>query len=394
VQSRAAKQTTVLFLLALLALTLAACDKSNAGGNGASGDPNSVAASVNGKNIPLSEVEKLISAQMQGQQAQLTQLQLAQARLQVLDGLIQKEVLFQRAEREKLLPSEEEITQAIQQQKQQSGMTEEAYQKQLKDQGMTEATLREEMRKQVAIQKLQDKYNSKIAINDKEVEDYYNNNKEQFVQTRGVALSMIVTDQADNGAQDDAKTEVDAKLKIDQIAQQLKSGADFATVARARSEDRSNARGGDLGFATEDDLKQNGFPPELIAQFFGPMQVGNVTAPVKFADGRWYIFKLADKRLQNENLTLDSPGVRQKITQAMTNQRKEILNAALLVDAMTEAKIVNNLARNILNSPSNLGGMRPAANAGGSPAANASPAASGSPAAANANTAASPAASK
>jgi len=46
---------------------------------------------------------------------------LAQARLQVLGNLIQREVLFQRAEREKLLPTEDEITGVINQQKTQSG---------------------------------------------------------------------------------------------------------------------------------------------------------------------------------------------------------------------------------------------------------------------------------
>ena len=84
---------------------------------------------------------------------------------------------------------------------------------------------------------------------------------------------------------------------------------------------------------------------------------------------QWYVFKLAEKRLQTENLTLESPGVRQQITQALTNQRKEILNAALLEVAMNEAKIVNNLAANMLDNPSNLG-LRPA-----SPGAAASPAA-------------------
>jgi parvulin-like peptidyl-prolyl isomerase len=185
---------------------------------------------------------------------------------------------------------------------------------------------------------------------------------------------MVVVDPADNsaqGLQNDAKSEAEAKLKIDNISQQLKGGADFATVARAKSEDvNSIARGGDIGFATEDDLKQNGFPPELISRFFGPMQAGDTTEPIRFNSGKWYIFKLEEKRLSTENLTLESPGVRQQITQALIKQRTDILNAALLEVAMNEAKIINNLASNMLNNPSNLG-LRPA-----SPGALASPSAS------------------
>ena len=343
----------------LLAFVLSGC------GSGASGENDStVAATVNGHSILLKEVERGVNQQAGGKQAQLSQLELAQARLQVLSNLIQRQVLFQRAEREKLLPTEDEIDGAINTQKQQSGMTSEDFEKSLKSQNLSMETLREEARKDLAISKLQDKYSGKISINDKEVEDFYANNRQQFVNARGVALAMIMVDPSDNtpqGIANDAKNETDAKLKIDNIYQQLQGKADFATVARAKSEDINTvARGGDIGFATEEDLKNNGFPTELVGSLFGSMQVGDYTQPVRFPSGKWYIFKLADKRLQTENLTLESPGVRQQITQGLTNQRKQILNAALLEVAINEAKIVNNLAANMLNNPGNLG-LRPAA---------------------------------
>jgi peptidyl-prolyl cis-trans isomerase SurA len=339
-----------------------------------------VAATVNGRSIMLSEVDRIISQQTGGQQAQLSPLELAAARLQVLDGLIQQEVLFQRAEKEGLLPTEDEITQAINSEKIQRNMTEEEFQRMLRESGQTEQALRETVRKQLAIQKLQDKVIGKIAISDKEVEDFYNNNKQQFVNARGVGLANIVVDPQDNGYQDDAKNEAEAKLKIDEIYQRLKTGnADFATVARARSEDPSNVRGGDIGFATEEQLRQAGFPQDLINKFFNSMQVGDITPPIKFPNGRWYIFKLTDKRLQTENLTLDSPGVRDQIKNALINQRRSLLNAALLEVAMNEAKIVNYLARNMLNSPNNLSGVRPAPAATAQPTASPAPTGSASP---------------
>jgi parvulin-like peptidyl-prolyl isomerase len=362
-----------LTIFALAGLMLNGCNS----GIGSEGRDSTVAATVNGKNIMLAEVERAISQQSSGKQANLSPLELAQARLQVLESLIQREVLFQRADREKLLPTEEQITSAINQQKQQSGMTDEDFQKSLAQQNISMETLREEARKDVAIKNLQEKYSGKISINDKEVEDFYNNNRQQFVSARGVALAVIIVDPADNSAQgiaqSDAKNDSEAKLKIDNIYQQLKSGADFATVARSKSEDpNSVARGGDIGFFSEDQLKQAGFPKDLTDQFMGSMQVGSFTEP-KQVNGKWYIFKLEEKRLQTENLTLESPGVRQQITQALGNQRKDILNAALLSVAMYEAKIVNNLAANMLTNPGNLG-LRPA-----SPGAVSSPAATSPP---------------
>lgn len=332
-------------------------------GGGAATSDNQVAATVNGRNIMMQEVERSVNRQSNGNPAALSQLALAGARLSVLDSLIKREVLFQRAEREKVLPTEAQIDGAIAQQKEQTGMTQEDFEKSLKAQNMSIETLREEARKDLAINALQDKYSGKITINDREVEDFYNGNRDRFKNERGVALSMIVVDPADNSSGgigiDDAKNEADAKLKIDSIYQQLQGKADFATVARAKSEDAQSLRsGGDIGFVSEQDLKNSTFPPDLVSNFLGSMQVGDYTQPTFFG-GKWYIFKLAEKRTQTENLTLESPGVRQQITQVLTNQRKQILNAALLEVAINDARIVNNLAANMLNNPGNLG-LRPA----------------------------------
>ena len=352
-----AKVIAVTCLVATLGLVLNGCTST-----GTEAKDNMVAATVNGRNIMLNEVERGVSQQTNGNPSSLNQLQMAQARLAVLDTLIKREVMFQRAEKEKLLPTESQIDGAIAAQKQNSGMTAEDFDKSLKAQNMSMETLREEARKSLAISALQDKYNGKIDISDREVEEYYNANRQDFKNERGVSLSMIMVDPTDNSASgitDDAKNEADAKLKIDNIYQQLQGKTDFATVARARSEDINSLRaGGDIGFATEDDLKRNNFPPELISSFFGSMQVGDYTQPTHF-NGKWYIFKLAEKRLTTENLTLESPGLRQQIAQALTNQRKQILNEALMETAMNDAKIVNHLAMNMINNPSNLG-LRPA----------------------------------
>jgi parvulin-like peptidyl-prolyl isomerase len=372
---RISKRVILLMVGGAIAFALPACSSSG-------GSPDStVAATVNGKKVMLSEIERLINQQAQGKQSQLSAHDLAQARMQVLESLIQREVLYQRAEQEKLLPTEEQITSSINEQKQQGGMTDEEFARKLKEQNLTQEALREEAKKDLAIKALQDKYSGKITISDREVEDYYNNNRQQFVNARGVGLAVIIVDPADNSAQgitNDAKGDADAKTKIDSVYQQLKSGtADFATVARTKSEDaQSLLRGGDIGFFTEDGLKQAGLPKELSDQFMGPMQVGSFTEP-KQVNNRWYIFKLQEKRLQTENLTLESPNVRQQIAVELNKQRKEILNEALVEVATSEAKIVNSLAADMLNNPSNLG-LRPASSQGTQPASSPSTAAASS----------------
>lgn len=396
---RAAKQISLFVLVASLAVVLVACNRNASGGDNKG---SAAAASVNDKKIMLTEVDKILEQQAKSQQVQfsdMSQLELAAGRLQVLDELIRREVLFQRAEKETLLPKDDEVAQVISEQKQQLG-TQEAFQNALKQSGQTEEGMRDIARRQLAIQKLLDRTASKIEPpTDKEVEDFYNNNRQRYVSARGVGLAAIIVDPADNGATNDAKGDTEAKNKIDIIYQQLKSGGDFASVAREKSEDpQSVLRGGDIGFFSEDELKKSGFPPELTAQFFGGMQVGNYTAPIQ-SSGRWTIFKLTERRLQSENLTLDNPDVRKDATETILNQRKQILNAAMLEVAIREAKITNNLAQDMLNSSTSLsslrpaGGSRPATTPGVNPtAATSTPAASpatgaASPAASNANAA-------
>lgn len=369
---------------------LAACER-GAGGKGGPTD-NASAATVNGKAIPLKEVDKAISLQVNGQLDKLPPLELANARIQALQSLIQAEALFQRAEKEKLLPTDDEVTQAINTRKRQANMTEEEWQRRLKESGEDEQSLREKARRELAIQKLVEKTVGNISIRDGEVEAYYNNNKERFVSPRGVGLSAIIVDPRDSAGQykNDAKSEQEAKTKIESIYATLKGGAvDFADVARDQSEDPSIVRSGDLGFATEEQLRQNRFPSDLIGNFFGGMTVGQVTQPVRLEDGRFYIFKLTDRRLQSENQTLESPGVRDSIKELLIQQRQKILTDALGVVAMNEAKIENSLAQSMLNDPNMLGGMQPASGVGtaATPATASTPASTATPAASPAATA-------
>lgn len=401
---RVKKQIAVFSALVLVAVASAACNKDGGGGTGAAKGDAAVAASVNGKPITLKEVDFIIRQQMGEQFSQLSPTQLATARIQALDSLVQQEVLFQRAETEKLLPTDDEVTRAINSQKTQNRMTEEEYQRMLKESGQTEQSIRDLARKQLAIQKLVDKTVGTITIKDNEVVDYYNNNKTRFVTPRGVALSAIVADPNDSGGvfQDDAKNDFEAQNKINEVHAQLERREDFATVARKRSEDQSALRSGDIGFFAEEQLRQLRVPQELVAGFFGAMPVGNYTKPVRLDDGRYYIFKLTDRRLTTENQTLDTPGVRDQIKEFLISERQRIMGEALRIVAMNEAKIANNLAGDVLKDPSMLGGMapaQPAATTAASPAAASTPAAStpsaaASPAAAStANTAAAPGAS-
>ncbi len=348
--------------LAIAILVISGCD-----GNGPAPNPNGVvepnetAATVNGKPIRMEEVERAIKQQAQGQEAKLSQLEITQARLQVLDGLIQNEVLFQKAETEGTVPTDEEVAAEVNKRKTESRLSQEEFDKQMKAAGFDEASFRDSVKKGLAAQKLIDKITGKIEPpKDSEIEAFYNGNREAFVRKRGVKLAAIVVDPTDSGEGDTTKNEADAAMRVKEIQQQLESGggANFAQIAAEKSEDPSRFQGGELGYFSEDELKQNF--PQLASGFMDPkFTVGGITPPLNIG-GKLYIFKVQERNEKEENLTLESPGVRQQITESLINARKQLLSASYAAMAMNEAKIENYLAKKVIENPNELSGARPA----------------------------------
>ena len=366
--------------LFVLAIGLTACGggKSTSGSTG--GDD--VAAEVNGVSIPVKDVDRVITQQYRGQENQLSQLALAAYRLQALDNLVTQEVLYQRARKENIIPGDDEIKQYIQRYKQENGYTEEAFANDLKQTNQTEDQFKENVKKQLAIQKLYEKIESQLKVQDREVADVYNANPQQFTIQPGVQISDIIIDPADNGMKFDVQGEAAAEQRIREIQTRLKNGSDFATIARQLSEHNSSAQSGDLGFLRKDQFanipQMMGLPGSLGDRFMA-MKEGDITEPIKDQAGRWHIFKLTGKQTETRDRTLEDPNVRKEISDAILAQRKQVVDASLQARAREEAKIVNFLAQRMLDNPNSFGVLRPVPAA--TTASSAQPAASPSPSA-------------
>ncbi len=351
---------TTIAAFGLNACTPTANNPTAPGGSG--GDPNTIAASVNGKAIKLEEVERVIKQQGQGQEAKLSPLELAKARLQVVEGLVQQEVMFQKAEKEGTVPSEEDVTAEFNKQRTASGLSQEAFDKQMKEAGVTDVALRDTIKRGLAIQKLTDKITGKIEPpKDSEIEAFYTGNPEAFVKKKGVKLAAIIIDPSDSGEGDTTKNEQEAVLRANEILGQIRQGIDFATIAREKSEDQSRLQGGDLGYASEDELKQS-FSPQTAAVLMDPKIPIGQTVNAQ-SQGKYFILKIQERSDKDENLTLESPGMRQKVTDSLITARKELLAASYQTMAMNEAKIENFLAKKVVDNPNELSGARPAGSA-------------------------------
>jgi peptidyl-prolyl cis-trans isomerase SurA len=317
-----------------------------------------VAARVNDATIQISEVARLIDQQLrrrveQGSPAP-TPAELAMARLQVLDGLITQEALYQWAQHQGVTLTDDEVTQSIQKVKQDRGLTEEGFARMLAEGGQTEQRFREDMRRQLAIQKLYDReVTPRITITDREIEEFYAANRARFVERRGFLLSQIMVSSEVNNVPQDAVGAEAAERKIREIDDQLKTGADFATVAASRSEDPlTGPQGGGPAFVPENSPD---LPPAFIKRL-ASMREGEFTEPIRAGD-RWYIFKLDSRVVRDREMTLDE--VRPQIVEELRKQREEVLRTAVTQIALGEARVKNFMAHRVLENPTNFGDVRP-----------------------------------
>lgn len=368
-------------MLAAVAGVFSACGGPASGPTNGT-DPNETAATVNGKAIKMEEVERGVKQQAQGQEGRLSQLELAAARLQVLQSLIEQEVMFQKAEKEGTVPTDEEVTGEFNKRKTASGLSQERFEEEMKKIGETEATARLSIRKGLAIQKLQEKITGKVdAPKENEITQFYNSNPDAFKNKRGAQLAAIVIDPSDSGPADTTKDDLSAQTKAREVGMRVMQGADFATVAREASEDpNSRLQGGDWRYFTEAEMNQ-AFGQEFTTAVMTQMQNGQIFRQLIPFEGRYLIIKLQRKQEKDEDQTLESPGVRQQITEYLTNARKQLLAASYQAISLAEAKIENHLASRVVNNPNDLSGARPAAPAN----ANTGNAAANSPAATNSN---------
>ena len=338
--------SVVFFALMLLTSCKSASDKSGL----------EVAAKVGSREITLKQVDSTIKQQLDanGGNASMSPAELVAARLSVLDNLIQEEALFQKAQKENLVPDDGKVNQEVQKRKQDAQVTEDQYQAQIKQAGFTEEEVRDKIRRELAINALRERERTRInAPTDAEIEKHYNDHKAEFVAERGADISMIAVLPANNGG------DAGAEQKIRGVYEQLRGNSDFATVAAQKSEDQASAlRGGRLGFASEAGLRQTfSSRPDIPAKLM-TLNEGQYTEPIKDnLSGAWYIFKLNRKQEQPQNLTLND--VRADIINTITQQRQQVLLNALVLVTLSETTTKNYLAERIIQNPQAIVEMRP-----------------------------------
>lgn len=313
--------------------------------------PANVAATVNGRAITYADLEKQYQSQFATPNEKESDDQIQIQRLEVLRTLIDGEVMLQRAEKQGLMATDADVEAKYNELK--APYTQEEFQKQLNSRKITAEDLKAQLRRDLSVNKLFNKeITSQISITDKDISDFYNDNKASFnlaepqVHMAQILVTPTIDPNVRNLKNDKAQDDDQAKKKIDSLYNRLRQGEDFAMLAQNYSEDsNSSQNGGDLGFIPESALEKANVDLRKAVMALRP---GEITGVLHTAEG-YRILKVISREPAGQR-DLTDPKVQQTIRQTLINRKDQLLKAAYYEVARNEAKVVNYFAMRIVGS--------------------------------------------
>ncbi len=205
-------------------------------------------------------------------------------RRQMLDGMISEKLLLAQSILDSVVVSEDEVTQALDQQL--DGIVRQLGSQQRVEQyyGMPLSRIRrefrEDMRKQLLVQRLRQTREQAIQVTRRETEEFYESYKDSLprVPEEFQVNNIFVLPKPDSAIEQ--KTRQTLRSVLDSI----RAGGDFADFAKRYSQDGTAESGGDLGTA-----KRGTFVPEFEAAVFALPEKG-ISDIVKTEFGLHLIF--------------------------------------------------------------------------------------------------------
>ena len=206
--------------------------------------PNDTIVKVNGTIITRAEMDramKVLSAQNQmGQPNPASK----SAQDTVIEQLISAELLFQAGTKLGVADLDKQVADKAALGKAKF-KTDAEYENALKSAGLTPKTLEELLRKDIVINNLVVKEIApKVTVSDADAKKFYDENIDKFKQPEQIKASHILCKVEPKASAEDKKK---AREKAAALLKEVKSGKDFAELAKTNSDCPSSKQGGDLG---------------------------------------------------------------------------------------------------------------------------------------------------
>ncbi|MEJ2655873.1 MAG: peptidylprolyl isomerase [Desulfobacterales bacterium] len=270
-------------------------------------------ASVNGKAILKSEIERRLSvykmrAAHKGRQ--LNDADLLTVKNRILENLIDTELLYQQSQKQGVKVDDKAINKKIDQIKKRFP-DEKAYKTTMERMHVSEKEFRSDIERALAIDRLFDAdVRHKITVTEKDSQKYYNQNLNLFKQPEQVKISQIWI-KVKPDAKESEKNQ--ARKKIEMVQEKINKGEDFGKLAKAYSEGPNAQHEGAFGYFRRGQMAK----PIEDAAF--ALKVGEVSKIVETKFG-YHLIKVMDKKPAG---TASYKDVRPMIEQHLKNEKEK-----------------------------------------------------------------------
>jgi peptidyl-prolyl cis-trans isomerase SurA len=208
-----------------------------------------IAAIVNDDIITISEVREAMQPETEHLSRQYSgsvlDQQVKASFKRTLTGLVDVQLQLVRARQLNLRVSDEDVNQQIETLKKQNDVADEQFLQLLKTRGLTLEAYKKQVAESLLITKVVNaEVRSRLTVLDSELQEAYRAKQQQYQVAGGQTVSHILFLLPPYATEQDEQR---LRAKAESVLQQLRSGGDFATLARQYSDGPSAETGGLLG---------------------------------------------------------------------------------------------------------------------------------------------------
>ena len=246
---------------------------------------NGIAAVVNSDVITFSQVQELVGTREKSLEEQYKGQDLADKvkdlRLSAVQVLIDNQLILQEFNKNKYSLPDYVVDEQVQSRiKEQFGGDRAAFIRTLQAQGMSMERFRKMVKDEVIVQAMRQRsVKDDTIVAPGKIQEYYNQNQEQYSTPEQVKLRMIVIKK--NGAS--------GRQMAEELRQKALGGADFDKLAQMYSEDSTQDTGGDWGWIDRRTLN------ESLTKIAFSLKAGDVSQVTELA-GSYYLLYVEAKK--------------------------------------------------------------------------------------------------
>ncbi|MFC1793973.1 peptidylprolyl isomerase [Planctomycetota bacterium] len=311
----------------------------------ADSNADNIAVTIDGVDIPESEIDRIVESQLQRIAQQSAQLpptfaeQYAkQLREQVLEKTIRRHLLDQKVKEANIVITDEEVISQITEiaAAQTEPLSLEEFKATLEQYGQSFDNVKADVRNGLARNKFMEAHwAGKIDVTEEDARKYYDENTKQFeipeqVRTSHILIKPEFIDPNVDPNADPNEAKAIARTKTEGLLKQLKDGADFAELAKSHSICPMAPQGGDLGFFPRGQM----IPAFENAAF--DLEIGQISEIVETEYG-FHIIKATD---QKEASTIAFDQAKDNIIRQLTQMKQSELAEEYIDSLKAGANIV------------------------------------------------------